>query len=394
MITDRLYYENTYESEFYAKVLSCEKSGEHWYIVLDRTCFYPEGGGQPGDTGFLNDVRITDCRTIAKAITHIAENPLEPGTTVYGKIDFLRRFTFMQNHTGEHILSGIVKKLYGFDNVGFHLSENNMTMDFNGELSKEDLLEIEELANKSVYSNITTEISLFDSAKLKELNLDYRSKKELDGSVRIVSVPWYDACACAGLHVHTSGEVGVIKVISAQRYKGGSRVYALCGYNALEDYRMKNDNILKISTLLSVKPHEISTAVEKTITNISEQKRLISALRSEVFALKAQCYAEGTPMAYVFENGLEPADLLNFANEIASRAKVAFVFSNSVDSINVYKYAICSQSPSLGLAEIAKGFNQALGGRGGIKNNIAQGVVNASKDSIEAFVTDPTRNWS
>ena len=384
--TDKTYYSDEYQSQFSATVTACERSGNNWHIILDKTCFYPEGGGQPGDTGFINDVPVLDCRFIAQELVHITESPITIGATVHGKIDFLRRFTFMQNHTGEHIISGIVKELHGFTNVGFHLSPNNMTMDFNGELSKDQLEEVEMLANNAIYQNIPLEINIINSATLESLNMDYRSKKALQGDVRIVNIPQYDLCACAGLHVRSTGEVGSVKIISAQRYKGGVRIYALCGRDALADYCEKNENILKISAMLSVKPADAVTATEKLLSNINSQKKLISDLKSELFKLKAQAYEEGTPIACAFEDNLEPDDLRSLASEIASRASVAFVLSPNDDSSCLYKYAICSQTPSINLTEISKYFNAALKGRGGVKNGIAQGIVNAPKQTIKEYL--------
>ncbi|MCL2619024.1 MAG: alanyl-tRNA editing protein [Defluviitaleaceae bacterium] len=384
--TEKLYYQDAYQSEFSAVVLACEEVGEHHHVVLDRTCFYPEGGGQPGDTGLINNVRVLDCRTTPRGIVHIAEEPIAAGTAIDGKIDFARRYSFMQNHTGEHILSGIVRKLHGYDNVGFHLGEHNMTMDFSGELSREELLHIEELANTSVYANISLSTKFYDSAEPTLLEMDYRSKKALTGSVRIVSVPEYDACACAGLHVRQSGEVGVVKVLSFERYKGGVRVYALCGREALEDYRRKNDITHKISALLSVKPLEAGAAVEKLAASLGEARKQLHTLRGEMFALKALGFEQGTAVAHIFENGLEADDMRSFACQIAGRAKVAFVFSGSDDTPDTFRYAICAGSADTNIAAVSKEFNAALNGRGGAKNNVAQGIVNASKADIESYL--------
>ena len=385
-LTEKMYYNDPYQSEFSATVIGCERYGDSWHIALDRTCFYPEGGGQPGDLGFLSDVRVLDCRVGPQGIIHVAENMINLGETVIGKVDFLRRFTFMQNHTGEHIVSGIVKELHGFDNVGFHLSSGSMTMDFNGELL-DNLAYIEELANNAVYENVAVEANFIDSAKLQTLDMDYRSKKEIEGSVRLVRVPRYDLCACTGLHVTTTGEIGAIKIVSGQRYKGGCRLYAVCGHDALADYQQKNESVLRISKLLSVKPSEVSAAVEKALATIGEQKKLVSNLKSENFALKAQAFEKGTTLACAIESGLESDDIRHFASKIAGRAKVAFVFSNTTDSPYSYKYAVCSMSASVNITKIANSMNSALNGRGSSKDDTAQGVVYASRNDIETYLT-------
>ena len=244
--TEKLFYNDSHLSKFTAMVLECEpyEKKEGCYAVeLDRTAFFPEGGGQYADTGKLKDAKVSDVREKNGRILHITDQPFEAGEIVEGKIDWETRFMKMQQHTGEHIVSGIVHARYGFNNVGFHLGTEDCTMDFDGEISKEALQEIELEANRAVWKNLTIEVSYPSKEELEEL--DYRSKIEIEGQVRIVSVPGYDICACCAPHVERTGEIGMIKLVNMQRYKGGVRVTMLCGSRALTDYEKKQEQTAK-----------------------------------------------------------------------------------------------------------------------------------------------------
>ena len=231
MATEKLYYQDAHQAQFQATVLSC-RPGKHGYdVVLDRTCFYPEGGGQPGDTGVLSGVRVTDTHEAGGEIVHYCEAPLAEGQTVEGTIDYERRFEFMQLHTGEHILSGVIHRRFGYENVGFHMGADFVTIDFSGMLTQEDLSAVEAEANEWVWKNVPIEIAYPDAEALK--TIPYRSKKELTGQVRIVTIPGADICACCGTHVSDTGEIGLIKIFSCVKFHDGVRLEILCGRRAL-----------------------------------------------------------------------------------------------------------------------------------------------------------------
>ena len=231
MATEKIYYQDAHQAAFQARVLSCQP-GKHGYdVVLDRTCFYPEGGGQPGDTGFLSGVRVTDTHERSGEIVHFCEQPLAEGQTVDGQIDYERRFAFMQLHSGEHILSGVVHRRFGYENVGFHMGADFVTIDFSGMLMPEELSAVEAEANEWVWKNVSIEIAYPDAEALK--TIPYRSKKELTGQVRIVTIPGADICACCGTHVSNTGEIGLIKIFSCVKFHDGVRLELLCGRRAL-----------------------------------------------------------------------------------------------------------------------------------------------------------------
>ena len=238
-MTEKLFYEDSHMITFSAVVQACEKVGDYYEAVLDRTAFFPEGGGQLADTGVLDGVPVLDAQERESLIYHLLEKPLEVGKTVEGKIDWEERFSKMQQHSGEHIVSGIVHALYGYDNVGFHMGADAITIDFNGPLTKEQLQDIEYRANQAVAWNL--EVQVHYPTKEELANIKYRSKIEIEGQVRLVTVPGHDACACCAPHVKRTGEIGIIKLIGLQNYKGGVRVSMLCGFRALADYEAKSD---------------------------------------------------------------------------------------------------------------------------------------------------------
>ena len=210
--TRRLYYEDSHQREFDGEVLACETEGEAFQVLLDQTAFFPEGGGQYADTGALNGVRVLDVKDRKGMIWHKTEGPLEPGTRVHGIIDWEQRFDRMQQHTGEHIVSGLVHQRFGYDNVGFHLGEDYCTMDFSGPITREELKEIEREANRAVFADLP--VTVFYPSKEELEDLEYRSKIEIQGQVRLVSIPGYDLCACCAPHMAHTGEIGLIKLVN------------------------------------------------------------------------------------------------------------------------------------------------------------------------------------
>ncbi|MCR4897408.1 MAG: alanyl-tRNA editing protein [Lachnospiraceae bacterium] len=252
--TEKIYYEDAYLQEFTATVLSADADGR---VVLDRTAFFPESGGQTCDRGVLVTeggelLTVKDVQITGEVILHLVETPcpLHAGDRVTGRIDWAHRFDNMQNHSGEHIFSGLVHSLHGYNNVGFHLSETEMTMDFDGVLTEADLKEIEGKANEAVWKNVPV-LQRFPGAEELE-TISYRSKKEVEGALRLIVIPDIDICACCAPHVRHTGEIGVIKLLSAQNYKGGTRVSVACGSRALavfaEEHAFVTETALHFST--------------------------------------------------------------------------------------------------------------------------------------------------
>lgn len=376
-MTEKLYYENQYLKEFEARVVSCEKSGENFAVELDKTAFFPEGGGQPGDRGRIADAVVSDTREEDGRIIHICDKKLKIGENADCALDFDFRFTNMQQHSGEHIFSGFVHSVCGYDNVGFHMGEHSVTVDFNGVVSMQELGRIEKLTNEAIYKNIPVEI-LYPSRDELE-NYSYRSKKEIQGQVRLTRIEGVDLCACCGTHVALTGEVGMVKVISMMNYKSGVRITLQIGRKALEDYCGKNASAAAISNMLCVKPEEIADGVERILGQLREAKGKISSLKNELFALKCKEMSGSFGILFDDEGSADSARIL--CDMLAEKVKIAAVFSG--DDSNGYKYAIASRSEDV--RSLGKEFNSACGGRGGGKPEMIQGSASAAKEAIEEF---------
>jgi len=378
MMVEKLYESNSYARGFDACVISCTAWLDSGYaITLDRSCFYPEGGGQPCDLGVLGGVQVLAVRNKDGEILHITDAPLTPGEIVHGEIDWARRFALMQNHSGEHIVSGIVHSLYGFDNVGFHMGRDNlMTIDFNGELSAEALAVVERRANAVVYANLPVETLIPPPDVLAAMT--YRSKKALAGTVRIVSIEGVDACACCGTHVRRTGEIGPIKLLSAERHKGGARVEMLCGGDAQADYARKHADVLAISQLLSAKLMETPNAVRMLLETESRLNGELFALREKILSFLAAQAVVQNGIAYVFDDVGTPDDARKLCIMLSARENVhaAYVFTGT-DGVNWRYIVMAPDAP-----HIAARLNALFTGRGGGKAPMAQGQLSGERDAI------------
>lgn len=378
-MTEKCYYEAPYQKEFDAEVLRCEKGKKGWDVVLDKTVFYPEGGGQPCDLGTLGGVQVLDVHERGGEIIHTCAAPLEPGDTVHGAIDWARRFDLMQQHSGEHLVSGLVHAAYGYDNVGFHMGQDSITIDFNGYIDEEGLRQIERKANEAVYANLETEIFYPDRETLS--TLPYRSKKELEGQVRLVRFPGVDLCACCGTHVARTGEIGLIRLFSCVRFREGVRIEMLCGRRCF-DYlcRIQNQNHA-VSTQLSAKPLETGEAVRRVCAELAEAKARIAAMEDEQFRARAEQFA-GQGNVLLFEAPMAPDSVRKLCDKVIGRCGGrCAVFAGSDEA--GWKFAVGGGSEDL--RPFAKAMNAALQGRGGGKPGFVQGSASASRAEIEAF---------
>ena len=322
-------------------------------------------------------------------IDHEVDQPLAPGTEAEGILDWQYRMDNMQQHTGEHILSGLIHRRFGYDNVGFHMGSEEVTIDFNGLLSQEDLDQLENEANALVYAD--TKLRIWYPGREELAALDYRSKKELTGLVRIVEIPGGDICACCGTHVERTGEVGIIKIRGMIHYKGGVRLSILCGRRALEDYRQRLNDETEISILLSAKLGKIPEAVRRLKEESQRQAAAISGLYRQLFALKAETYPESEEALAVFEEGLSPVQLRQFATLLYEEGKgsVAGVFSE--DENGAFQYALGSSR--FDMRGLSRGMNQRLNGRGGGSSLMAQGTFRAGREEIEAAFFEEARRY-
>ncbi len=381
-MTERLYYRDPFLREFTATVLTCQEDKNGWAITLDRTAFYPEGGGQSADHGVLGSVTVTDTRDRDGAVVHICDGPLPVGETVTGKIDWERRFDLMQQHSGEHIVSGIIHRRFGYDNVGFHMGKDVVTIDFNGIIEPEQLPELEQAANEAVWRNLEVLVRYPSAQELAQL--PYRSKKELTGPVRIVEYPGIDLCACCGTHVSRTGEIGLIRLLSCQHFREGVRMEMLCGRMALQRLSAAMEQNRRISGLLSAKPLETADAVARMKQELADCKYQLAQLENRRFETMAKELA-GSGNVLLFEEGLKPDGLRRLADAVLKTCGGrCAVFSPAEEG---YFYAIGQQDGDL--RAMTKEMNETLDGRGGGKPFFVQGSVRASEEEIRAFFANP-----
>ena len=379
MYTEKLYYKDSHCFEFTALVLDCRETARGPALILDRTAFFPEGGGQLADTGSLGAVKVLDVHEKEGEILHYCDGPLMPGERVEGRLDAEQRLVRMQNHSGEHVVSGLAHKLFGCENVGFHMGEDFVTIDFDRELSREQLMEIETLANRAVREDLPVSCTFPEPEALK--SLEYRSKLELTENVRIVEIPGVDRCACCAPHVERTGEIGLIKVLDWERHRGGLRLSLACGMLALRDYRVKQENISAISQALSSKRHETAAAVERLLQEQQKSKERIAALSLELARYMAED-REGTEgNICVFDSVLDEVALRELVNLLMEKCRgIAAAFSG--DDRRGYRYIMGSRE--LDMRSLAKELNSLIEGRGGGKARMIQGSASASAAAIAA----------
>lgn len=381
-MTEKLFYEDSHMITFSAVVMACKQISDDYYeAVLDRTAFFPEGGGQYADTGIIDGVEVFDVQERQGRIYHKMKGLLPEGKVVQGKIHWEERFSKMQQHSGEHIVSGLVHSMLGYDNVGFHMGKDAVTMDFNGVISKEQLREIEYKANEAVARNLDIQVIYPSRDELKQI--EYRSKIEIEGQVRIVVVPGYDICACCAPHVKKTGEIGIIKLVGMQNYKGGVRISMLCGFRALADYNEKADNVKSISVLLSAKENEVAEEVAKLRDELSVQKNKVIELERKMLQYKVEMISENQNVVVMFEtelNGNAPRELVNLL--LKKKTAVAAVFSGTEEK--GYRYVIGSKS--VDVRPIAKLLNERFEGRGGGKPEMVQGSLQGNEFDIRKEV--------
>ena len=374
-----MYFEDAYLREFDARVISCRPAGKLYEVVLDQSAFFPEGGGQPADTGTLGDVKVLDVQEKDQIPVHMTDAPLAEGQEVHGTICWKDRFSRMQEHSGEHIVSGLIHRKYGYDNVGFHMGEE-IRLDISGVLTWEELMEIEQEANGIVFRNLPLHVWYPGEEELHAT--DYRSKKELSGAVRIVEFPGTDICACCGTHVARTGEIGLVRILSVEKFHSGVRVEMAAGRRAYEYLSDIADQNRQVSRILSAKPLETARAVERMQGELAQVKQEKAAWEGRYIAARAQAL-KGMEHVTLFEEGLSPDSLRRLCVELMEGCGGrCAVFSGSDET--GWAYALGQTGGDL--RQFVKELNAALNGRGGGKPNFAQGRVSAKRSEIEAYL--------
>ncbi len=379
MRTRRLFYEDVYIKEFEAIVLSCEEREGRFYTILNETAFYPEGGGQPADKGTIENEKVLDVQYIDGELYHITKNPFEEGSQVVGRIDWDWRFDLMQQHSGEHIVSGMIHEKYGYENVGFHMGEEVITIDLSGMLTWEQVMEIERKVNAYIWMN--QKVNIFYPDERQRKFIPYRSKKELTGEIRLVEFPGADLCACCGLHVTHASQIGLVKILSCKKFREGVRMEMLSGKRALEYLSESAAQNSKVAVSLSVKESETEGAVERLLKEVYDLKGQLTQEKQKNFEAKAlACMDKGN--VFLIENDMEAVEVRKCTDAILDTCGgIAVLFAGNDE--NGYKYATGQRNGDV--REFVKQLNSQLDGRGGGKPFFAQGSVKATKKEIESF---------
>lgn len=376
-MTEKLYYEDSHLFAFSALVTGCEAGKKGWLITLDRTAFFPEGGGQPADTGWIGPAQVTDVHEREGRILHYTDRPLTVGERFDCEIDAEQRLRRMQNHSGEHIFSGLTHGRHGLENVGFHMGADCMTIDFSGELSEDQLQQIETLANEAIRADLP--IRTWYPAAEELAALDYRSKKELTGAVRLVEIKGIDLCACCAPHMKSTGAVGTVKILSAERHRGGMRLTVICGLDALDDYRRRLESAGAVSRLLSVPREKIAAGVERILGEQAKLKERAAALENELARRMAAELPETEGNLCVFDSLLGDVALRELVNALAAKCG-GFAAAFSGSDAEGWRYIIGSRH--VDLRARSREINAAIQGRGGGSPEMIQGSCRATQAEI------------
>lgn len=393
-MTEKLFYRDSHLKEFTAEVVSCEERDGHYEIELNQTAFFPEGGGQYADTGVLDGMQVCDVQERDGRIFHVMEEKsghipeyFTAGRKVSGRIDWEERFMKMQQHTGEHIVSGLIHARFGYNNVGFHLGSEDCTMDFNGAVTKDELQEIEREANRAVWKNLPVQVLYPSEEELA--SMEYRSKIEIQGQVRIVVIPGYDVCACCAPHVKYTGEIGLIKLTGVQRYKGGVRVTMLCGIRALLDYEEKQKETRSVSAMLCAKENEIAEAVEHLQKECVDLKQEIGEKEKKLVQYRADMVPEGERVVCVFTDEFAGESMRHLMNQVLEKDRIlCAVFYGS--EREGYRYVIGSKV--MDVRALAGEFNRTFNGRGGGRPEMVQGTVQGREDEMRKWILQKAGN--
>lgn len=392
MSEELLFYEDAYLKEFDAVVVDVLQKGEKQYVVLDKTAFYPEGGGQTGDSGWLYfgnglELNVEYTRKKEDRVLHEISGKgeiLKAGDRVRGVIDWDRRFDHMQQHSGEHIVSGMICRRFSCDNVGFHMGADAVTIDFNAEISFEELLEIETEANRYI-SEDHPFISMWPSPEeLKKL--DYRSKKELSGEVRIACFQGADMCACCGTHVSGSAQVGMVKFASAEKFHDGTRIEVRFGKRAFDHLAMNYAQNKAIGVLLSAKEDKTFDYVKKQAEELAETRYRLGQMEEKMIGVIAAEYKKKKDTLIIV-----PPNSPEYVRKLAGAVHeqngcLAAVFAGEARS---YKYAVAG--PDSAVPDLNRSMTAELSGRGGGRGGFAQGSVASSEEDIRRFWRDHIR---
>ena len=391
-MTERLYLQDSHLFENECTVLSSVPAGEGYDIVVDRTVFFPNKGGQPCDTGTLGGVSVTDCREEGDVLILRTDGPLPAGARVTGHIDEARRLDIMEQHTGEHLLSWCAYKLFDAVNVGFHCALTYATLDLDKPLTPGQAEEMETMANGLVRRNLPVTAAIYESEEdLKGVPLR-KHAEGLTAPIRVVSIQDADSCTCCAPHVRFTGEIGVIKIISAAAYKGGTRVTFLCGGRALRELQRFQTIVDTIARRFSTSSENVLSSVEKQeaeLKEIKKEKAALTARLEEYLTAELRSQAEDVngKKLLVRITDTDPKRLRPLALSTLQEKGLTLLLAEKNGQVT---YVLCANGLKLDMGDIIPAVNLALGGKGGGRGTLAQGSAPAQpgiKETAEQLRT-------
>ena len=379
MPTIKLYENDSYIKEFSATVVSCEEKDGAYFVVLDKTAFFPEGGGQDADKGKIGEADVLDVQIKNEVIYHKVNKPFNENEEVSCTLHWETRFVRMQNHTGEHIVSGVIHSLFGYNNVGFHMNDSLITLDVDGPLTEENIREVELKSNKAIYDNKSVKAIYPTPEELP--GYDYRSKLDITEGVRLIEIEDYDLCACCAPHVAKTGEIGIIKILSFIPYKKGTRIEMVCGLLALNDYQTLHVSNKSVMNMLSAKRFEIAESVERIQNELATARAENKKLMADLATLKMEKHINGNTVC-VFIDGVSYDELRNCSNSLIEEFEYCYLFSNTDD--DNYIYVVSSKENNV--REEVQNLNKTFNGKGGGRDTYAQGKIIGTKESILEYL--------
>lgn len=379
MNTKKLYELDSFQQSFDAKVIACEKVDGFYQVQLDETCFFPESGGQSGDRGWLNDQEVLDTQIRNSQILHIMRQEHGIGETVHGQIDFERRFDLMQHHSGEHIFSGLAFSRYGAVNVGFHLSDQSVTLDLDQELSQDDLMALEQEVNQVIWQNYPISTAIYENEELDELN--YRSKKALDGQVRLVTVEKVDCCACCAPHVNRTGQVGAFVIQSVEKYKGGIRLSILCGKRAIAEHHKLLAQSSMLCKVFSAKPDQLADLAEGLQNDLLMLKRKYDDLQLDYAMQKID--TSNQPFILYVAEAMEAVTAKRLLQTILEKKyKMAMLLIGTENE----DYRFYAATREIDLKILLEQLKTSFEAKGGGNKEMIQGSIRVSKEQMSEFL--------
>ena len=388
-MTERLYYKDSFLKEFKADIVSYKEDNEEYHLVLDKTAFYPEGGGQPADRGTIASSRVKYVYEEDDNVYHIVDELPKNKNNLNCKIDWERRFDLMQQHTGQHVLSALIDDLYNAKTIGFHLGEKHVTVDTDIELSAQELNKAEEKMNDIIYENKSIDTKFPGEEKLKDLSL--RKKAVVDEKIRIVEIDGVDIIPCGGTHLKKTGQIGILSVIDKEKYKDGTRIIFLCGKRALNDYKWKNNIIAEARANLGVQNKNINSEIERLKNELDNNKNYIEELKDELLDFRVENLLENGEKVKDYKiikkiyNKENYSDIRLMANKLVEYDNTIVIFGQKKNNTSRLILGKAANIEKLDMNNMIGNIMKVLEGSGGGHEFFAQGGGNNPEKLTDAI---------